>query len=125
MSGLSARRPEFRHHVVRDAWTVTKRFAADEVQNIELREIPAVANAIVEGPIDDSHRQLLAALARGLECRTFFEIGTNRGWTTWTVAHNNPELIAYTLDVPPGTDPADAALDLPADDRPFFAPEGA
>ena len=120
--GVVARRAEFRHHVVREAWTVAKRFAADPVVNIEPREIPALGNAIVEGPIDDSHRLLLAALARGLDCRTFFEIGTNRGWTTWTVVHNNPGLVAYTLDVPPGSAPGEAAMDLPSDDQRFFDP---
>lgn len=116
------RRSEFRHHVVREAWTVAKRFAADPVQNIEAREIPAIGTTIVEGPIDDSHRLLLAALARGLDSRTFFEIGTNRGYTTWTVVHNNPGLVAYTLDVPPGTTPGGVAMDLPSDDQRFFDP---
>jgi predicted O-methyltransferase YrrM len=120
--GIYSRRSEFRHHVVRDAWTVAKRFGADTVQNIELREIPVVGNTVVEGPIDDSHRLLLAALARGLDSRTFFEIGTNRGYTTWTVAHNNPDLVAYTLDVPSGATPSEVAMELPPDDRRFFAP---
>lgn len=119
---MFGRRPEFRHHVVRDAWTVVKRFGAETVQNVELREIPAIGHTVVEGPIDDSHRLLLAALARALRYRTFFEIGTNRGWTTWTVAHNNPELSAFTLDVPPDVAAADAAFELPPDDHRFFGP---
>lgn len=118
--GIRSRRAEFRHHVARDAWTVAKRFGADAVENIEQREIAVIAGTVVEGPIDDSHRLLLAALARGLGCRTFFEIGTNRGWTAWTVVHNNPELVAYTLDVPSGATPGDAAFDLPPDDHRFF-----
>src|SRR5436190_18063607 len=116
------RRAEFRHHVVRDAWTLIKRFGADTIENVELREIPILGQTVVEGPLDDSHRLLLAALARGLDYRTFFEIGTNRGMTTWAVAHNNPELEAWTLDVPPGSAPGDAALALPPDDHRFFAP---
>ena len=121
--GLLSRRDEFRHHVLREAWTVAKRFGADPVVNIEAREIAAFEpTTVLEGPIDDNHRLLLAALARGLGCRTFFEIGTNRGWTTWTVAHNNPELSAFTLDVPPGTAPEGVAMALPSDDRRFFDP---
>ena len=88
--------------MVRDAWTLLKRFGADTIENVELREIPVLGQTIVEGPLDDSHRLLLAALARGLGYRTFFEIGTNRGWTTWTVARNNPECHVYTLDLPAG-----------------------
>ena len=119
-AGAFRRQPEFRHHVVRDAWTVAKRFGAQTVENIELREIPCIRNAIVEGYLDDYQRLVLATLARELRCRTFLEIGTNRGRTTWTVAHNNPELVLYTLDVPPD-EPADAAaLELGADDRMYF-----
>lgn len=124
-SGLATRRPEFRHHVVRDAWTLAKRFAASSVENIEAREIPFLRDAIVEGYLEDPHRLLLAALARGLGSRTFFEIGTNRGRTTWTVAHNNPELVLYTLDVPLGVEPAAAALTLGEDDQRFFRPNAA
>jgi len=36
--GAVRRTEELRHHVVRDAWTVAKRFAAEWVKNIERRE---------------------------------------------------------------------------------------
>ncbi len=124
-SGILRRRAELRHHVVRDAWTLAKRFAADAVQNIELREISCLGHAVVEGYVDDPQRLILAALARGLDCRTFFEIGTNRGRTTWTVARNNPDLVLYTLDVAPAEASAATAYDLGADDRAFFRPDSA
>lgn len=114
---------ELRHHVVRDAWTVAKRFAAASVENIELREIPCVHQAIVEGYLDDQQRLVLAALARGTGARTFFEIGTNRGRTPWTLAHNNPTMTLYTLDVPVGQSSDATTFDLASDDRRFFRPE--
>jgi hypothetical protein len=119
--GIVQRGPEFRHHVVRDAWTIAKRFGAEGVQNIEKREIPCLTDAVVDGYLDDHQRLMLAALARGLGARTFFEIGTNRGRTTWTVAHNNPELEAFTLDVPSSA----TELGLGADDQRFLRPEDA
>lgn len=121
--GVIHRRPEFRHHVVRDAWTVTKRFGTDSVENIELREIPCLKDAIVEGYLDDYQRLVLAALVAGLGCRTFFEIGTNRGRTAWTVARNNIEVQVYTLDVPPDESLRDTKLEVGADDRVFFRDE--
>lgn len=120
--GLKERREEFRHHVVRDAWTIAKRFAADGVVNIEKRELPIVMNATVDGYLDDHQRMLIAALAKGLGHETFFEIGTNRGRTTWTVVRNCPTMQAYTLDVPLEK-PSDAvALTMGSDDHAFFRP---
>ncbi|HEV2819689.1 MAG TPA: class I SAM-dependent methyltransferase [Solirubrobacteraceae bacterium] len=116
------RGPELRHHVLRDAWTVAKRFGAEAVVNIEKREIPCVQEAVVEGYIDDHQRLMLAALARGLHCRSFFEIGTNRGRTAWTVARNNPQLQVYTLDVPAQAEISSMALGLDTDDLNAFRP---
>jgi predicted O-methyltransferase YrrM len=118
--GLVLRRAEFRHHVVREGWTVAKRFAAETVENIELREIPCTRDSIVEGYLDDQQRLVLAALSRGLDCRTFFEFGTNRGRTSWTLARNNPALVLYTLDLPPGELPAATAFDLGPADQMLF-----
>jgi predicted O-methyltransferase YrrM len=106
--------------VVRDAWTVAKRFGAETVENIELREIPCIESAVVAGYVDDHQRLVLAALSAGLGCRTFFEIGTNRGRTAWVLARNNPELLVYTLDVPAGEAPDDTRLQCGADDYFFF-----
>jgi len=121
--GALRRRAEFRHHVMREAWTVAKRFAADSVENIEFREIPCLGDAVVEGYLEDQQRLVLAALVRGLGCRTCFEIGTNRGRTAWTIAHNNPSLELYTLDVPPATLRDQTAFELGDDDRFCFRDE--
>jgi predicted O-methyltransferase YrrM len=118
--GVVRRRAEFRHHVVREAWTVAKRFGAEGVENIELREIPCVQDVVVEGYIDDYQRLVIAALARGLECQTFFEIGTSSGRTSWILARTNPDLWVFTLDLPPGSTPQEAALNLGPDDRVFL-----
>jgi len=123
--GAVRRSGELRHHVVRDAWTVAKRFAAESVQNIERREVPCFVDAVIEGYVEDHQGMLIAALARGLQAGTFFEIGTNRGRTSWTVARNNPELQVYTLDVPLSASSADVALKLGSDDHHYFRPGAA
>jgi predicted O-methyltransferase YrrM len=99
---------------------MTKRFSSDAVQNIELGEIPFMDQAVAEGYVEDPQRLVLAALVRGLGCRTFFEIGTNRGRTTWTVARSNPALALYTLDVPIGQPPDATAFALHEVDRQVF-----
>lgn len=116
--GALQRRAELRHHVVRDVWTVAKRFGAEGVVNVELREVPCLRDAVVCGYVDDYQRLLLAALCRGSGARSFFEIGTSHGRTAWTVAHNDPELEVLTLDVP--LDAPETALPLGADDRAFL-----
>ncbi len=119
----AVRRPaELRRHVVRDAWTATKRFSAESVENIEFREIPFLYDAVVEGYIDDPQRAVIAALVGGLGCRSFFEIGTNRGRTAWMVARHNPDLRLYTLDVAPEGTPEQTRFELGADDRTYFRP---
>jgi hypothetical protein len=115
-SGVIRRRAEFRHHVVRDVWTVAKRFGADSVENIEFREIPFLWEARVEGYLEDQQRLVIAALTGGLGAHTFFEIGTNRGRTTWTVARNNPELEVFTLEVGPDESSQQTRFALGADD---------
>jgi predicted O-methyltransferase YrrM len=121
-SGLLRRPAEFRQHVVRDAWTITKRFGASAVENIEFRDIPFLYDTRVEGYIDDHQRAIIAALVGGLGARTFFEIGTSLGRTAWTVAHHNPDVRIWTLDVPPTEGVDETALKLGADDRAYFRP---
>lgn len=118
--GLRHKRPELRHHVVREIWTLMKRYGAHPIENIELREIPALENVVAEGYVDDYQRLVIAALVRELGCETFFEIGTNRGRTTWTVARSNPAVHIYTLDLPPAFERSDAALPLGFDDSIAF-----
>lgn len=121
--GLFQRPAEFRHHVARDAWTIVKRFGATQVQNIELREIPSLEGVTAEGFIDDYQRLVVAALVKALGSRSFFEIGTNRGRTAWTVARTNPDVQLYTLDAPPGLDRAETRFALAEDDRLAFRDE--
>jgi predicted O-methyltransferase YrrM len=124
-SGLVHRPAEFRRHVIRDAWTVAKRFGAPTIQNIEFREIPMLYDAVVEGYLDDPQRSIIAALIRGLGSETFFEIGTSLGRTTWTVARHNPGVAIYTLDVPPAQHADETRFELAADDRTYFRPPDA
>jgi predicted O-methyltransferase YrrM len=114
------RRAEFRRRFVREAWTMTKRFGTEAVRNIELGEIQFLDRAVAEGYVEDPQRLVLAALVGGLRCRTFFEIGTNRGRTTWTVARSNPDLTLYTLDVPIGQAPEATRFALHDVDRMVF-----
>lgn len=111
---------ELRYHVIRDSWSIVKRFGAAAIDNVEVREIPCVQDAVVEGYIDDPNRSVLAALCRGIQARSFFEIGTNRGRTAWTVARNNPDLSVYTLDLPGPESVESARLDLNPSDLDLF-----
>jgi Methyltransferase domain len=112
---------EFRYYAVRHAWALTKRFGARGVQNLDPRAIPAIQDGVVEAYIDDPNRAVLAALCKALPSKTFFEIGTNRGRTAWTVARNNPDCHVYTLDLPSRESLDEIKLDLNASDRDFFA----
>jgi hypothetical protein len=118
----AVRRPrELRYHVIRDVWSVTKRFGATSIENIDRSEISGLQDAVIEGYIDDPNRAVLAAVCQAVGARTFFEIGTNRGRTAWTVARNNPELAVHTLDLPSREALADVQLDLNESDRAFFS----
>lgn len=66
---------------------------------ISIDDLPGVSNTLIEGWPARMDALVLAALAANLECRTFFEFGTFRGRTTWTVVHNNPMIRAYSLDL--------------------------
>jgi predicted O-methyltransferase YrrM len=125
LRGVGQRPQEFRQHVVRDAWTIVKRFGATAVENIESREIPFLYDQVVESHIDDPQRAIIAALVNGLGAETVFEIGTNRGRTTWAIARHNPGARVYTLDVAPGEPAETTMFELATDDRTYFRPEGA
>lgn len=113
-------RDELRLHVIRDAWSITKRFGSPAIENLEVRELPFVQDAVIEGYVDDPNRAVLAALCGAVGAKTFFEIGTNRGRTTWTVARNNPELELFSLDLPSQESLGEISLDLNDSDRDFF-----
>ncbi|MBO0768040.1 MAG: class I SAM-dependent methyltransferase [Solirubrobacterales bacterium] len=116
-------RHELRIYLARDMWSSLKRFGSEQIQNVELGSIAGVEDAVINGYIDDRNRGVVAALCQALEARTFFEIGTNRGRTAWTVAHNNPDCEVYTLDLPGREAIADVELGLNASDRDFFVGE--
>lgn len=59
----------------------------------------------------------LVSLAKTLQSRKAFEIGTFTGVTAWTLACNLPELQVYTLDLPAGDAPA---LHVERDDKPLM-----
>jgi Methyltransferase domain len=56
----------------------------------------------------------LVALARLVEARVIFEIGTYNGLFALTLARNMPEAVVHTLDLPTGTTPL---LDILPSDR--------
>ena len=53
----------------------------------------------------------LVSVAKALDARTIFEIGTYNGLTALTLARNIPGATVRTLDLPPGTNPALTILD--------------
>jgi hypothetical protein len=55
----------------------------------------------------------LVSLARALDAKKIFEIGTFTGVTTWTVARNLPDAAVHTLDIPPSASPT---WEIDADD---------
>lgn len=125
LGGAIRRRRAFRYQFVRELWTAAKRFAAADITAIELADIPALWPAVVSGYIDDPQRAIIAALVAELGARTFFEIGTSLGRTTWTVAHHNPGLSVLTLDMPLDDSDGTTAFAIGADDRAYFRPADA
>lgn len=115
-----SRPDELRYRLVRDVWSAIKRFAAADIDELDQSDIAGLAEAVVEAYIDDPNRAVVAALCRLAEVGTFFEIGTNRGRTAWTVAHANPRCSVYTLDLPAKEAIDEVALDVNESDRDFF-----
>ena len=93
-------RSEVWYRGVREVWAALKRSSSQAITIVDLYQLPGVADTKVAGYVDDPHRLLLAALCQSLHSSTFFEFGTHRGRTSWTVAHNNPDLRVFTLDLP-------------------------
>ena len=113
-------RDELRYYLLRDLWSSTKRFGSPGIRNIEVGELARLADTVIEGYVDDRNRAVLAALCKSLDVRSFFEIGTNRGRTAWTVARNNLQCDVYTLDLPSRDALSKVALSLNRSDRDFF-----
>jgi hypothetical protein len=79
---------------------------------ISIEDLPGVSDTLVTGWPARVDALVLAALAANLGCRTFFEFGTFRGRTTWTVVRNNPMIRAYSLDLASPESLNDAALEM-------------
>jgi hypothetical protein len=120
LRGIVRRPDELRSHLIREAWSTMKRFGAERIENIELREIVGAQDAVVETYLDDRNRGVVATVCRAAEARTFFEIGTNRGRTAWTVARNNPDTQVHTLDLPDKEALDGTVFALNESDRVFF-----
>ncbi len=111
---------ELRYRLMRELWAATKRFAAADIVELDQTEIAGLADAVVEAYIDDPNRAVVAALCELCDATTFFEIGTNRGRTAWTVARVNQQCSVYTLDLPAKEAIDEVAFDLNESDRDFF-----
>jgi hypothetical protein len=80
--------------------------------HVSIDDLPGVGDARVEGWPTRLDAFILAALASQLQCESFFEFGTFRGRTTWTVVHNNPKIKAFSLDLAGPDSLGDARLEL-------------
>jgi hypothetical protein len=107
--------------LARDLWYAAKRHGSRGIRNVDLDFVDVLDDVIVQGYLDgvDGSREIVAGLCAGLRCRTFFEIGTLWGQTTYTVARTSPETEVYTLDLP--SKEAAAATKLVFTDERFLA----
>ena len=101
----------FRQEVVTGVSLIVKATGAPRVRisNVDHWGLDDVS---IQGTVNNYDALVVAALCRHFDCRNFFEIGTYLGETTWLVAHNNPDVAVYTLDLPSGDSRSDAMLEL-------------
>lgn len=119
--GIRRRRLELRYQLAREYWATTKRFATgDEIRNVDVADLPALRDQIATAYIDDPNRAILSALCTAVGAGSFFEIGTNRGRTTLSVARTNPEIEIVTLDLPSPEAGHETELDLTEADKRLF-----
>ncbi len=82
-----------------------KRFGAPRVRSIEIADIAGIERVLIRGGVTrracgpQYDGFLAAALCQLWKCRTVFEIGTFHGETAWLIAHDNPNIEIYTLDL--------------------------
>jgi predicted O-methyltransferase YrrM len=88
-----------RYRLLGHLWIELQRFLAPHIRNVDLADLQ-VDRMLVEGDVTRHCRLVLCAMAKLLECRNVFEIGTYLGHTTWALARNNPQARVYTLDLP-------------------------
>ncbi len=97
---LVQNRDHFRHRLLRHLWIDLKRFGAPAVELVDLAHVRGLEEVQIEGPVWRHDPLIVAALCRLAGCRTVFEFGTYLGETAWLIAHNNPRVHVYTLDLP-------------------------
>jgi methyltransferase family protein len=96
----------FRQQLVKDIFVAAKRFGAPHVRSIEVADIAGIEDVLICGGVTRKacgpqyDAFVAAALCRLWHCRSVFEIGTFQGETAWLIAHNNPDVLVYTLDLP-------------------------
>lgn len=86
--------------LLKQVWIDIKRFAAPGVLNVQTVDIEGLADVVVRGAPARPQSVVLCGLCKVLGCRTVFEIGTFQGDTAWLLAHNDPALQVFTLDLP-------------------------
>ncbi len=111
--------PTARQLLFKQIWTDVKRFAAPNVSNVRAVDIEGLAKIVVHGMATRPDALVLCGLCKLLGCRTVFEIGTFHGDTAWLLAHNDPAVQVYTLDLP-DPDAADRAT-FELSDPEYFA----
>ncbi|MEA2487827.1 MAG: hypothetical protein QOF16_1481 [Actinomycetota bacterium] len=85
----------------------------DEILSVDVR-LPPRRHLSHPGMQSIEGLLFLASLARAIDAKTIFEIGTFTGGTTWTLAMNAPDATVHTLDIPVDSG---AALALEESDR--------
>jgi predicted O-methyltransferase YrrM len=88
------------HRLLKNLWIEAKRQSAPNVRNVRVQDISNLTDVTVTGDVARHCHLVLCALAKLLDCRTVFEIGTYRGEATWLLARNLPALQVFTLDLP-------------------------
>lgn len=108
----------FRDQLVKDVFVALKRFGSPRIPNIEVSHIDGMDEVLVAGGVTrhacgpQYDGLVVAALCNVLRCQNVFEIGTYHGETAWLIAHNNPEVTVFTLDLPGIESAQDTALEL-------------
>lgn len=109
----SLRNPKaLRYSVLRSVWNILKRHAASSVENIQVHEIAGIEKVSVSLNVTSHDRAVLCAIAKLIQPKLFFEIGTYLGETTLAIARNNPKTKIFTLDLPTPEARRDAALEM-------------
>jgi hypothetical protein len=113
-----------RRQLVKEIAVAFKSYGSPSVIPIKIADIVGIKDVLVTGGVTRAANGpqydalVIAALCRLLTCRTVFEFGTYHGETAWLIAHNNPDVVVYTLDLPEPTSTVNTTLELT--DRIYF-----